>query len=300
MKLLEAVALEKTYGRRKVVDGVSVEVFSGEIVGLLGPNGAGKTTSFRMMMGMVHPDGGKVFLRGNDISTLPMYRRARLGMGYLSQEPSVFQRLSVRDNVLAILETMRMPRRQRLSEVERVLVELELTRVAESKAYTLSGGEKRRLEIARALVTRPALLMLDEPFSGVDPKAVYEIQGIIMGLKNTGIGVLLTDHSVRETLAITDRSYIIHEGRVLFSGTAERLIRDAEVRRVYLGEAFQADGIAYVPREKIGARTSGQRRREAAQERLDDTAAVDVLVDRAIKADIERKVRESLAGEERR
>jgi len=289
MKLLEAVGLEKYYGRRKVVDRVGVEVFSGEIVGLLGPNGAGKTTTFRMIMGMVRGSGGKVFLRGNDVTNLPMYRRARLGMGYLSQEPSIFQRLTVRDNILAILETMKMSRRQRHSEAERVLAELELTRVADARAYTLSGGEKRRLEIARALVTRPSLLMLDEPFSGVDPKAVYEIQGIIINLKHAGIGILLTDHSVRETLAITDRSYIIHDGKVLVSGTPERLVVDGEVRRVYLGETFQAAGIGYVAPVQAAARPESGPSAQTA-------ASLDALVDRAIKTRIEAKIRESLAG----
>ena len=295
MKLLEAVGLEKTYGRRKVVDCVNIEVFTGEIVGLLGPNGAGKTTTFRMIMGMVRPDGGCVYLRGTEVTTLPMYRRARMGMGYLSQEPSVFQRLSVRDNILAILETMKMPRRQRHSEAERVIAELELNRVADSKAYMLSGGEKRRLEIARALVTRPSLLMLDEPFSGVDPKAVYEIQGIVMGLKNSGIGILLTDHSVRETLAITDRSYIIHDGRVLVSGIAEKLISDAEVRRVYLGETFQADGIAYIPPSQSGAPAASAVTAEAVKRPVVED--VNSVAERAIKSEIERRIREDLAKE---
>jgi len=293
MKLLEAVGLEKSYGRRKVVDRVSIEVFAGEIVGLLGPNGAGKTTTFRMIMGMVGADGGRVFLRGNDVTTMPMYRRARSGMGYLSQEPSIFQRLSVRDNVLAILETMRMSRRQRQGEAERVLAEMELTRVADAKAYTLSGGEKRRLEIARALVTKPTLLMLDEPFSGVDPKAVYEIQGIVLALRKSGIGILLTDHSVRETLAITDRSYIIHEGRVLVSGTAEKLVLDEEVRRVYLGETFQAAGISYVAQAAGAGGAAGQPGPER-------SVAVDMLVERAIKARIEERIRSGLAAAKER
>jgi len=294
MKLLEACGLEKTYGRRRVVDCVNIEVFSGEVVGLLGPNGAGKTTSFRMIMGMVRPDGGRVFLRGNEVTNLPMYRRARMGMGYLSQEPSVFQRLSVRDNILAILETMKMPRRQRLVELERVLAELELTRVADAKAYTLSGGEKRRLEIARALVTRPSLLMLDEPFSGVDPKAVYEIQGIILSLKDSGIGILLTDHSVRETLAITNRSYIIHDGKVLVSGTAEQLINDSEVRRVYLGKTFQADGMSYVAPEDADSVPLARSAAVAATTRPASAGDIDSLVERAIRSDIERKIREDL------
>lgn len=288
MKLLEAVGLEKYYGKRKVVDRVNIDVFSGEVVGLLGPNGAGKTTSFRMIMGMVRGDGGRVFFQGNDVTTLPMYKRARLGMGYLSQEPSVFQRLTVRNNLLAILETMKLSRRQRLSEAERILAEMELTRVADSMALNLSGGEKRRLEIARALITKPSLLMLDEPFSGVDPKAVYEIQGIVMDLKKSGIGVLLTDHSVRETLAITDRAYIIHEGRVLVSGTAGKLIKDPEVRRVYLGETFQSEGISYVPRENV--------REQAVKKAVEVESAVDVdaLVASAIRADLEREIRRTL------
>ncbi len=291
MKLLEAVALEKSYGKRKVVDQVNVEVFAGEIVGLLGPNGAGKTTTFRMIMGMVQPEGGRVFFRARDITSLPMYRRSRLGMGYLSQEPSVFRRLTVRENLLAILETLKMSRKQRLAEAERILAEMELTRVADSRAYNLSGGEKRRLEIARALITKPSLLMLDEPFSGVDPKAVYEIQGVILTLRNNGIGVLLTDHSVRETLAITDRAYIIHEGRVLVSGTAGRLINDPEVRRVYLGEAFQTEGISYVPPEEVTRRTAvlEHGRREETD--------VDALVAGAIKASIERRIRRELSHE---
>ncbi|MCD6405093.1 MAG: LPS export ABC transporter ATP-binding protein [Planctomycetes bacterium] len=292
MKLLEVVGLEKSFGKRKVVDQVNIEVFSGEVVGLLGPNGAGKTTSFRIIMGMMRGDGGQVFFRGHNITSHPMYKRARLGMGYLSQAPSVFQRLTVRENLLAILETLKMPRRQRRSEAERILAEMELTRVADSKAYTLSGGEKRRLEIARALITRPSLLMLDEPFSGVDPKAVYEIQGIILDLRKNGIGVLLTDHSVRETLAITDRAYIIHEGRVLVSGTAEKLISDPEVRRVYLGEAFQTDGISYVPPEQVAGRSVTRKPVPSAEEDLD------TLVAGAVKADIERKIRRGIAESE--
>ncbi len=289
MKLLEAVGLEKAFGKRKVVDRVSIEVFSGEIVGLLGPNGAGKTTTFRMIMGMMRPDGGRVFMRGHDVTGYPMYRRARSGMGYLSQEPSVFQRLTVRENILAILETMKMSSRQRRAEVERVLAEMELTRVADARAYTLSGGEKRRLEIARALVTKPTLLMLDEPFSGVDPKAVYEIQGIVMDLKKTGIGVLLTDHSVRETLAITDRAYIIHEGHVLISGVAEKLISDSEVRRVYLGEKFQTEGIAYVPPDQSGPAVRAVTTHSSAP------GDVDELVRREIRARIEAGIRRELA-----
>ncbi len=290
MKLLEAVGLEKYYGKRKVVDQVNVEVFSGEVVGLLGPNGAGKTTTFRMIMGMIGADGGRVFFRGNPISGLPMYKRARLGMGYLSQEPSVFKRLTVRENLLAILETLKLSRRQRLARAEEILADMDLNRVADSRAMNLSGGEKRRLEIARALITRPSLVMLDEPFSGVDPKAVYEIQGIILDLKRNGIGVLLTDHSVRETLAITDRAYIIHDGTVLVSGTTDRLIDDPEVRRVYLGETFQREGIAYVPPEKKAPST------RAPDE--DQEENIDELVASAIKSDIERQIREDIAKTE--
>ncbi len=244
MNLLEVRNLVKTYSRRRVVDGVSFDVSAGEIVGLLGPNGAGKTTTFRMTMGMITPDSGTVMLSGQDVTRLPMYKRARRGLGYLSQEPSVFQRLTVRQNILAILETLRMTRRRRRTRCDELLGELGLTRLAGHLACTLSGGERRRLEITRALITSPILIMLDEPFSGVDPKAVFDIQEIIKGLRDRGIGVLLTDHSVRETLAVTDRSYIIHEGKILRGGTSPELIRDPLVRKFYLGEKFRADEIA--------------------------------------------------------
>ena len=283
--------VSKRFGRIQALKNVSLEVPPNSIFGLLGPNGAGKTTTFRMIMGMVQPEGGRVFFRAKDITSLPMYRRSRLGMGYLSQEPSVFKRLTVRENLLAILETLKMSRKRRLAEAERILAEMELTRVADSRAYNLSGGEKRRLEIARALITKPSLLMLDEPFSGVDPKAVYEIQGVILTLRNNGIGVLLTDHSVRETLAITDRAYIIHEGRVLVSGTAARLIKDPEVRRVYLGEAFQTEGISYVPPEEAAMRTAALERRRR------EEPNVDALVAGAIKDSIESRIRRELSRE---
>jgi lipopolysaccharide export system ATP-binding protein len=247
VNLLEVKDLVKTYSRRKVVDHVCFNVFSGEIVGLLGPNGAGKTTTFRMTMGMVTPDEGSVLLAGTDVTRMPMYKRARRGLGYLSQEPSIFQRLTVRQNILAILETLRLTRRQRHERCEALLAELGLSHLARHQACTLSGGERRRLEITRALITSPILIMLDEPFSGVDPKAVFDIQEIIRGLRNRGIGVLLTDHSVRETLAVTDRSYIIHEGKILRSGTGPELIADPLVRKFYLGEKFRADEITAAP-----------------------------------------------------
>ncbi len=239
MALLKADNLVKVYGKRTVVNGVTFEVYPGEIVGLLGPNGAGKTTSFRMTVGMVRPTDGKVFFKSTDITRLPMYLRARQGMGYLSQETSIFRRLTVEQNIMAILETQKISRRERRPRAEAALEELELTRLAKNRADTLSGGERRRLEITRALVSNPALLLLDEPFAGVDPIAVQDIQGIVNSLKERGIGVLLTDHNVRETLAITDRSYIISHGQILKQGPPEELIHDPEVRRVYLGENFE-------------------------------------------------------------
>ena len=243
MNLLEVQELVKIYDGRAVVDRVSFEVSAGEIVGLLGPNGAGKTTTFRMTMGIVSPNHGQVFLSDEDVTKLPMYKRARRGLGYLSQEPSIFQRLTVRQNIMAILETLKMSRRQREKRCAELLGELSLTQLRDHRACTLSGGERRRLEITRALITSPALIMLDEPFSGIDPKAVFDIQEIIQGLRDRGIGVLLTDHSVRETLAVTDRSYIIHEGKILRSGTGPELIQDPLVRKFYLGEKFRADEI---------------------------------------------------------
>jgi len=239
MSLFQARDLTKTYRRRKVVDGVEFHVEPGEIVGLLGPNGAGKTTVFKMSMGMVRPDKGKVELGGRVITNLPMYRRARLGLGYLSQEPSVFRRLSVQQNLTAIAETLPLSRAEQQARIARLLETLELAPLRANRAETLSGGERRRLEIARALLTEPKILLLDEPFAGVDPIAVADIQEIVRQLRQRGISVLLTDHNVRETLAITDRSYIIFEGRILRHGASGDLVNDPVVRQVYLGEKFQ-------------------------------------------------------------
>lgn len=245
MSLLEVENLTKVYSKRAVVDHVNYVVHTGEIVGLLGPNGAGKTTAFRMTIGMIGPTDGRVTFGGEDVTGLPMYKRARRGMGYLSQEPSVFQKLTVRENILAVLESMKLPRKLRRQRMQEALEDLDLTRLARHKAYTLSGGERRRLEITRALVCTPSLLLLDEPFSGVDPIAVLDIQQIILSLKERGIGILLTDHSVRETLTICDRSYIINEGQVLTSGTSDQLVNDPMARRIYLGETFRGDEFAY-------------------------------------------------------
>ncbi len=247
MPLLKVENLRKDYRGRVVVNGIGFEVQKGEIVGLLGQNGAGKTTAFRMTIGMIPSDGGQVYFQGKDIGRLPMYQRARRGMGYLSQEPSVFQRLTVRANVLAILEMLRISRKERKRRLNELLNSLGLTKLAKSKASTLSGGERRRLEITRALATSPKLILLDEPFSGVDPIAVGEIKDIILGLKDTGIGILLTDHNVHDTLSVTDRSYIICEGRIEASGTPEQLLNDARARKLYLGEQIQ---IEHIPRAR--------------------------------------------------
>ena len=246
MPLMEVQNLTKVYNKRAVVDNVSFGVNAGEIVGLLGPNGAGKTTTFRMTVGLITPNSGRVIFNGEDITRFPMYRRARRGIGYLSQETSVFQRLTVEENILAVLEAMKLPRAERYRRTHRLLDELELTKLATNKANTLSGGERRRLEITRALVSTPSLLLLDEPFSGVDPIAVFDIQQIILSLKERGIGILLTDHSVRETLSISDRSYIINEGSILTSGTSSELVNDPLARKVYLGGSFRADGFRKV------------------------------------------------------
>ena len=241
--LLEVRGLVKRYDGRAVVDRLSYRVARGEIVGLLGRNGAGKTTSFRMTVGMIKPEAGEVLFDNEDITSLPMYKRAQRGMGYLSQEPSVFQRLTVEQNLLAILETMRdLSRAQRGDVARRLIEQFALTQQARQEARTLSGGERRKLEIARALITNPKLIMLDEPFSGVDPISVEDLQREIMRLKRErGIAILLTDHNVRETLAVTDRSYIIDQGRELRSGTPAELIRDPLVRRTYLGSTFKVD-----------------------------------------------------------
>lgn len=238
--LLATEGLVKSYHRRRVVDRVSMTVDAGEIVGLLGPNGAGKTTSFYMIVGLIRPDEGQVLFRGDDVSRLPMYRRARRGMGYLSQEPSIFRKLSVADNIMAILETLDISRKERDARLHDLLNELQLTPLARQKAMTLSGGERRRLEITRALATNPSFIMLDEPFSGVDPINVYEVQKIIAHLRDLGLGVLITDHSVRETLAIVDRAYLICEGEILRQGDSDFLINDEQARRVYLGPRFTA------------------------------------------------------------
>ena len=237
--LLETEGLRKTYGGRRVVDGVALKVGKGEIVGLLGPNGAGKTTTFYMVVGLIPPEEGDIRFGGNDITRLPMHRRARTGIGYLAQEPSIFRRLTVAENILAILETLPLSRGERMKRLEELLEELGLTQLAGSKADTLSGGERRRLEITRALVTQPTLLLLDEPFSGIDPIAVAECQQIIRSLKERGLGILLTDHNVRETLAVTDRAYLMAEGRVLITGGADDLINDPKAREIYLGPQFR-------------------------------------------------------------
>lgn len=239
MEQLATRHLVKGYNGRAVVDGVEIVVRRGEIVGLLGPNGAGKTTTFAMIVGYVRPDGGAITVDDRDITALPMYQRARLGIGYLAQEPSIFRKLTVEDNILAILETVGCSRTQRRTRLDELLNELGITHLARQKAFVLSGGEKRRLEITRALVTNPQFILLDEPFSGIDPITVFECQEIIRELKARGLGVLLTDHNVRETLEITDRSYIVAEGRVLISGTAQELITDPKAREIYLGEKFR-------------------------------------------------------------
>ena len=236
--LLETTGLLKSYKGRRVVDGVSLKVRPGEIVGLLGPNGAGKTTSFNMVVGVVRPESGTVTFQRQDVTRMAMHQRARLGMGYLTQEPSVFRKLTVAQNILAILETCRLSRMERQQRLNILLEELDLTRLAKSRAYTLSGGEKRRLEITRALVTQPKLLLLDEPFSGIDPIAIYEVQKILRRLKERGLGILITDHNVRETLKLVDRAYIIHQGQVLCEGSAEFLAEDPKAREVYLGPEF--------------------------------------------------------------
>jgi lipopolysaccharide export system ATP-binding protein len=241
MILLEAKDLIKRYSGRAVVDHVSFRVDQGEIVGLLGRNGAGKTTTFRMIIGMIRPDHGEVVFDGVPVTRLPMYKRARRGIGYLSQEPSVFQRLTVRQNILAILETMNLPRRVRRDKCSQLLAQFGLTGLRGQLARTLSGGERRKLEIARALVTNPTMILLDEPFSGVDPIAVQDLQREIFGLKEQGISILLTDHNVRETLSVTDRSYIIDSGKVLREGPPKDLINDEMVRRTYLGQTFRGD-----------------------------------------------------------
>ncbi|AYR10087.1 LPS export ABC transporter ATP-binding protein [Leptospira borgpetersenii serovar Hardjo-bovis] len=230
--------LIKVYNKRKVVDGASFNIKKGEVIGLLGPNGAGKTTSFYMSVGFVKPDSGKVYIDGQDVTESPMHIRARLGVGYLAQEASIFRKLTVAENLEAILETMNLSRTEIIKRRDELLIELQIMRVANQKGYTLSGGERRRCEIARALVTNPDFILLDEPFAGVDPIAVKDIQTVIGSLKERGLGILITDHNVRETLKITDRAYIMYSGRILISGSTHDLVNDPETRRIYLGEDF--------------------------------------------------------------
>ena len=242
--LLEVRGLVKSFKGRRVVNGVSFLVRAGEIVGVLGANGAGKTTSFRMTVGLTRPDGGEVLLRGTECSKLAMFERARLGMGYLPQDRSIFQTLTVRDNVLAVLETMPYSRTEREEEATKLLKELEILRLEKSVANTLSGGEQRRLELARALASKPLILLLDEPFAGVDPLAVAEIQGLIRRMKQRNLGILITDHNVRETLQLCDRAYVIAKGERIKDGTPAEIISDAKVREVYLGNTFDAPVVA--------------------------------------------------------
>ncbi len=241
MPLLTAEGLVKRYGKRRVVDGVGFAVDTGEVVGLLGRNGAGKTTSFRMVMGMITPEEGTVVFSGRDVTRLPMYRHALAGMGYLSQEPSVFQRLTVEQNLLAILETQRLSKLMRQQRAEELMAQFSLTHKARDLAHTCSGGERRRLEIARALITKPRLMLLDEPFAAVDPHTVEELQEEVRTLASTGIAVLVTDHNVQQTLRICDRAYIIHEGRNLAEGAPRELINDERVRDAYLASTFRGD-----------------------------------------------------------
>ncbi len=237
--VLQAKDLVKVFGKRTVVDGVSLDVQQGEIVGLLGPNGAGKTTTFYMIVGLLRANGGQVLLDDEDLTQVPMYRRARAGIGYLSQEPSIFRRLTVEQNVMAILETLDLTKQQREHRLDELLDELSISHLRKSKAYSLSGGERRRLEITRALVTQPKFMLLDEPFAGVDPIAVDDIQRIVADLRTRGLGVLITDHNVRETLSITDRAYLLFNGKIHIEGPAQKLVEDPEARKMYLGLDFE-------------------------------------------------------------
>lgn len=238
-RVLRTEEISKAYRGRRVVDGVSVTVERGEVVGLLGPNGAGKTTFFYMIVGLISPDSGRIVLGDTDITDLAMYERARVGISYLPQEPSVFRKLSVEDNLLAILETLPIPSRERREKLESLLVQMGLDKVRKNKGSIISGGERRRVEIARSLAINPRFLLLDEPFSGIDPLQVMELRRIISDLKRDGIGILITDHNVRETLAVTDRAYIINNGRIFRAGTPTALAMDPEVRRIYLGDSFE-------------------------------------------------------------
>jgi len=239
MQILSTVDLTKSYKGRKIVDGINLKIAQGEVVGLLGPNGAGKTTTFYIIVGLVSPEAGQILLDGVDISSFPMYLRARNGISYLPQEPSIFRKLTVEENIMAVLETLPLSAHQRREHLEEVVEELGLQKVRRSHGYMLSGGERRRVEIARSLVISPSFVLLDEPFSGIDPLTVLDIQKIILQLRATGIGVLLTDHNVRETLQVTDRAYIINSGQIFRAGTPEELGNDAEVKRIYLGDNFR-------------------------------------------------------------
>jgi len=238
-KILRTEGLVKVFKKRKVVNGVSITIRERQIVGLLGPNGAGKTTTFRMVVGLYAPEKGNIFLDEKRITRLPMYKRARLGINYLPQEPSIFQKMTVEDNVMSILQTMKYTRKERRERLDELLEELGVIHIRKNVAYTLSGGERRRVEIARALVTKPRFILLDEPFAGIDPIAVEDIQGIVANLKERGLGILITDHNVRETLAITDKAYIIAEGVILTEGSSEFLANDPDARKIYLGEKFR-------------------------------------------------------------
>lgn len=238
---IQAKNLVKIYGRRKVVDDLSMEMNQGEVVGILGPNGAGKTTTFYMILGLAKPNRGKVWLDGKDITHYPMYRRARLGLGYLAQAPSIFAKLTVRENILVILQTLKISKKEQKLRLESALEELNISSLAKQKAYTLSGGERRKLEITRSLVTNPTFIFMDEPFAGVDPIAVADIQEIIVKLRNKNIGVMLTDHNVIETLKIVNRAYIIFEGKIIVSGSSLELINDEQARKLYLGENFMSN-----------------------------------------------------------
>lgn len=237
--LLRAERLVKVFSRRTVVQNVSIELAAGEVVGLLGPNGAGKTTTFRMVVGMLRPSAGKIYFNGNDITRFPMYKRARAGMAYLPQEPSIFRKLTVRQNLMAVLEHLPLKAAERRARADELMGDLNISHLADAPAYTLSGGERRRTEICRALVTYPKVFLLDEPFAGIDPIAVAELQDIVHALRGAGIGVLITDHNVRETLGITDRAYIISEGKILVAGTPDEIANNEIARRIYLGERFK-------------------------------------------------------------
>jgi lipopolysaccharide export system ATP-binding protein len=260
MSHLFCKGLTKFFRRKKVVDRVNIEIRSGEVVGLLGPNGAGKTTIFYMIVGLLHPTGGKIFLGGEEITFLPMYLRARKGIGYLPQEPSVFRKLSVEGNLMAILETLPLSREERKSRLESLLEELGLVPLRRQKAYSLSGGERRRVEITRALVLSPSFILLDEPFAGIDPIAVLDIQSIIRQLKLKGIGIIITDHNVRETLGVCDRAYILSGGRILEEGTPEGIARSHKARQTYLGEEFELIGRRETPEGEKNLGTAVQRK----------------------------------------